>query len=229
MEAALGEQIVEVEARDPARDLRVTLAYEVCVAVAQVAQCPVDLAAAAVARADLLEFLLAGWPDAHARPVGERDLHLGQVVGGAPGHDRVRAARVVGDHAAERRVRVRGGVGREREVVLGLQRLGELIARHTRLHPRQARLGVDVEDRAHVARGVDDDRRVGGLARQGRARAAEGHRGAVAVAGAQCGDDVIAVDRADHAQRDLAVVGRVTRVRRAIGVVEADLAADGMA
>ena len=46
VEAVLGQQLVEVEARDAPRDLRVALADEVGVAVTQVAQPTVDLARA---------------------------------------------------------------------------------------------------------------------------------------------------------------------------------------
>jgi hypothetical protein len=134
VEAVLGQQLVEVQARHPPRDPRVALADEVAIAVAQVAQGAVDLRAPVVAGADRVELFLGRRADAQARSVGQRDLHGGQVVGGAPGHDRMGAAGVVGDHAAERRVGVRRGVGRERELVAGLERLGQLIAGDARLH-----------------------------------------------------------------------------------------------
>jgi hypothetical protein len=47
METVLWEQLIQVIARDPTRNLGIARAYEVAIAVAQIAQPPVDIAALA--------------------------------------------------------------------------------------------------------------------------------------------------------------------------------------
>ena len=66
VEAVLGQQLVEAEARDPAGDVGEARADQVGVAVAQVAQPGVDLAAAAARADDGLQVLRRRW----ARPAG---------------------------------------------------------------------------------------------------------------------------------------------------------------
>jgi hypothetical protein len=59
VEALLGQEVVEVVARDPARDLGVALADQVGVAVTEVAEPRVDLAAAPALGHDALELFFA--------------------------------------------------------------------------------------------------------------------------------------------------------------------------
>ncbi len=75
-----------------------------------------------------------------------------------------------------------------------------------------------------VLREVDHDRVVDRLAGEARAAAARQDRGAVLVADAVGGDDVVERPRDHHADRRLAVVRGVGRVQRARRGVEPDLA-----
>jgi hypothetical protein len=164
LEALLRQQLVEVEPRHAARDLREALADAIGFAVTQRAQRCVDPALAVAARAKPLELVVRRRADGELRAVVQDDVHRHDVVGRAPGHHRVRAAGVVADHAAERRVGVRRGVGREAQPVLALERLRELVTDHARLDARQPALRVDLDNVVHVARDVDDHGRVRRLA-----------------------------------------------------------------
>ena len=86
------------------------------------------------------------------------------------------------------------------------------------------RLGVDLDDPGHVARHVDDDRLVAGLAGQAGAGAPrqQGGPGFGSQAGSRL--DVVLVAREDHAEGHLAVIGRVAGVGGAGGGVEAHFA-----
>ena len=142
VEAVLGQQVVEVVARDPARQvLGVAAADLVGVAVAERLEPGVDLALASAPADDPLQLLLGRGADGHPRAVVEQDVQLVDLVGGPPGpqaHQRVDAAGVVADHPAQRVVRVRRGVGGEGQVVpLGLG--AEDVEHRPRLDPRQLR------------------------------------------------------------------------------------------
>ncbi|HEY1276253.1 MAG TPA: hypothetical protein VGF25_15175 [Thermoleophilaceae bacterium] len=225
VEALLREQPVEPVARHSPRDVREPLADERRVVVAQVAHPGVDLAAPAALADDRVQLLRARRPHAQAQAVVGQHLHLHQVVGGAAGHDRVGAAGVVADHAAEGRVLVRGRVGGKRELVALLGHVRELVVDHAGLHARGAPLRIDVEDPAQELGVVDHDRHVAGLARQARAAAAGEHGRAVLAAGRERRHHVVRVPRQHHADRDLSVVRGVVRVDAAVSAVEVHLAA----
>ena len=57
-------------------------------------------------------------PDRHAHAVIGDDVERIDIVGGAAGHDRMHAAGIVAEHAAERVVIVGGGIGAEGQMVL---------------------------------------------------------------------------------------------------------------
>ena len=78
------------------------------------------------------------------------------------------AARVVGDHAGDRRAVLGGGVGAKTQAVLGCRGL-EGGADAAGLDGGGAGLGVDGEDPVHVAREIEDE---AGADRVGRARGA---------------------------------------------------------
>ena len=224
VEAALGQQLVQVVARHPARDVGIRRADAVRVTVAQVAQAGVDLAAPAALGDDPLELLVARLADPHAQAVVGHDVELDHVVDGLSAHDRVGAAGVVAEHPAERAVLVGCGIRRVRQVV----RLGgvtELVADHAGLHPRALTLRVELEDPGHELRVVEDDRDVDALPRRAGAAAARQNRRAVAAAGGHRGDDVVGVARDHDADRDVAVDREVVRVQPATTGVEAHLAA----
>ena len=228
VEAVLGQQLVEVVAGDPTRNVREALADLIRVAVAQVPHAPVDLAFAPTGSDDPLELLLRRRPHGHPHAVVGDDLELLDVVGGAPRHHRVDPAGVVADHAAEGGVLVGRGVRGEGEVEPVLREVRELIADHPRLDPRHPAIGVDLDDPAQALGDVDHHRPVGRLARETGGAAARQDRGAMVVARRDGGDDVLGGLRHDHPERVLTVVGAVVRVDRAGSGVEAHLAANGL-
>ena len=92
VEPVLGQELVQVVARDPARDVGITLADQVAVAVADRAKAGVDLAAPAAFGDQPLELILARLSDPHPKPVVGEDLEVDDVLLGLARHDRVDAA-----------------------------------------------------------------------------------------------------------------------------------------
>ena len=226
VKAPLGQQLVEVVARDPSRDVGIAAAHEVGVAVAQIAQRRVDLSPPPARGHDGLELLLARGPDPQAKAVVGEHLELVHVVGGATRHHRVHPAGVVTDHPTQRGVGVSRGVGGERDVVLGLQGIAEVVAHAAGLHAREAPLQVHLDHVAHVLRAVDHQRDVAALAGQARAAPAGEHGCAVGARRIDRGHHVVHAARNDDADRGLPVVGRIVRVGGARSGVEAHLSLD---
>src|SRR5690606_23662829 len=100
----------------------------------------------------------------------------------------------------------------------------ELVLHDAGLHTGGARLRVELDDRAHVPREVEDDRLPDGLPGEARARAAGQHGHAVLTRDADRGDHVTRVPRGDHADGRDRVHARVPGVQVARVVVEEDLA-----
>lgn len=154
--------------------------------------------------------------------------HDGQfpdVVRGRPPRHRVRAARVVADHSAERAAAVCGGVGAERQPVPA-RLVPQPVQHRAGLDHRRAGRRVDGDHRPHVAGEVQDDTGSGRLSGDRRSRSPGHHRNPVAAADGERGRDVRGVVRRDHAVRHPAVVGRVHRRQRPRPGREVHLAAD---
>ena len=121
---------------------------------------------------------------------------------------------------------VRGGVGAEGELVLGLRRLAEVIEDQAGLHAGEAALGIDLDDLVQVLGEVDDHGDVAALAGEARAAAVREHRGAVIAADAHRLDDVVGCARDDDADRQLSIVGAAGRIERAVAGPEPHLSLD---
>ena len=225
IEAVLGQQLVEVVAGHAPRNLRVTLADLVGVTVDQRCQPRVDLAAPATLADDALQFVVAGAPDRHAHAVVGQHVERDHVVDRLAAHDGVHAARIVADHAAERVVRMRRRVRRERQV-MRLGGVAQVVEHDARLDARELALGIELDDAVQVLGEVDDDRDVAALAGEARAAAARQHRHVTARARGDRRDDIVDALRHDDADRHLPVVRRVGRIQGAAAVVEAHLARD---
>src|SRR5690606_28494993 len=125
-EALLVEQLIERVAGDASRDLRESRSDQVLVSIPEVFQLRVYLTAPSALADDSLQLVRGRGSDTHAESVIREDLQLVQVVrrtrAGAIElrQDRVRAARVVADHAAERAAVVRRGVRSEGQAVIAL-------------------------------------------------------------------------------------------------------------
>lgn len=117
-----------------------------------------------------------------------------------------------------------GGVGSETQAVRG-RGLLEAVEDDTGLDNGRACLGVERDDPVHVAGEVEDDSGAGRLSGDRGAAAARHDRHPVGPAHGQGGRHVVGVARADHPERDPAVVGRVHGGQRPRGHVEGDLAA----
>ena len=187
----------------------------------------VDLPLAAARADDRVELGVARLADGHSRAVVQHHVELVDVVDGLAAHQRVDAARVVADHAAERAAAVRGRIGRERQL-MHFCGVTHAIEHDARLHARDLPRRIERDDAVQVFREVHDDRDVAALAGEARARAARQDRRARFAARRDRGDDVGFVERNDEPDGNLAIVRRVGRVERARAGVEAHFAAHGL-
>jgi hypothetical protein len=222
VEAVVGEQLLERVPRDAARDVGEAFADLARVAIADRAQAAVDLADAIGTPAQLVELVVGRRPDAHPDAVVGQDVELEDVLLGLSGHLRVHPAGVVADHPPQRVVRVRRGVGSERQTVLR-HVLTELVEHQPRLDAGPTLLDVHFEHAIEVFREVDDDRDVAALACQRRAAAAREDRRPIRPRHFDRRDHVVNRARDDDPDRNLAIVGGVGRVECAAPLVEAHL------
>ena len=109
--------------------------------------------------------------------VGEDDVQLFDVVQGFAVDDRVGAAGVVADAAADAGAVGRGGVGGVLQAVGG-HLAGQLLQDDAGLHPRPLLFGVDFQHIVEVLAEVQHDGVVHGLAGQAGAAGAGQHRDA---------------------------------------------------
>lgn len=160
-------------------------------------------------------------------PVAGDGQGVDVVGGGAPG-DRVGAAGVVADHAADGAAAVRGGVRAEGQPV----RCGggpQVVQDDARLDHGGTGAGVEFHDGPQMPGEVEDDAGAGGLPGDGRTAAARDDGHLVGPADGKRGGDVVGVARGDYTERDPAVVGGVHRRQGPRGGVERDLAPYGRA
>ena len=118
VETVLGQQLVEVVARDPARDLRKPVADLTARIDRESIAAPRRSRRGGRPAAMMdVELCLRRRADGQLGAVVEQNPQLVDVVDGLAGEQRVRAAGVVADHAAERAAAVRRRIGTERQVV----------------------------------------------------------------------------------------------------------------
>ena len=226
VESILGQEIVQVVAGDAARNFGKTLADEIAVGSGDTLQSGVDFAAvAAPSSQDATEFFVGCRANLHAEAVVGEDFQSLDVVVGLAGHDRVHAAGVVADHAAESAAVVRGGIRREGEVVFfggGAQ----TVEHDSGLYAGDAAGRIDFENPRHVFGKIEDDGDVAALSGERCASATAEQRRAELAAERDRGFDIVVIAREHDADRNLAVVGAVGRVESAGAAVEADFTAD---
>ncbi len=163
--------------------------------------------------------------DGQLGAVREQQLQLLDVVGGAPPGERVRAAGIVADHAADGAAAVRGRVRAEAQPVRPGGAL-EVVQDGAGADARGAGRRVDLQHLAEVAAEVQHHRaRADRLPADAGPGAARHDRHPVPAAERQRGADVVRVGGLDHAERQLPVVGRVVAVDGPFGGAEADLPA----
>src|SRR5690606_13443644 len=215
----LRQQFGQVVAGHAPRNLRIAAADQVGVAIANAAQAGADLAAPAAGGDDACKFLFAGGADPHAQPVIGDDVHGVDVVGGAPAHDRVHAAGVVADHAAQGVVAVGGRVRRKGEVML-FRHLAQVVQYAAGFHAGAAALHVDAANVVQVFGEVDDHCHVATLAGKAGAGAARQDGQVVAIAERDGLFHVRHAARNHHADGHLPVKGGIGGVERAAAVIE---------
>ncbi len=227
VEPVLGQELVEVVAGHAAGDVGIFGADPVGDPVSEIAELLIDLAAPPSGRDDPLELLVGRRAYREARPVVQHDVELEHVVARLARHQRMRAARVVPEHAAERAVLVGRRIGAVGEVEL-LGRVAELVADHAGLDHGAPALGVEVDDLVVVLRVVEHDRHVRGLAARRRAAPAREDRRLVIPADRDRCDHVLRALGDHDADRHRPVDREVVRVHRARARVEANLSGDGL-
>jgi len=118
---------------------------------------------------------------------------------------------------------VRRRIGTERQLILLLGGIAQVVENQARLHACEPGAGIDVEQAVQVLGEVDHHCDVAALAGEARRTAAREHRRLVLAADAHRLDDVVDRARDDDADRQLPVVGAAGGVHGAVAVRESDL------
>ena len=161
--------------------------------------------------------------EVRGRTVVQDHLHLQHMIHGHAVENRVAARGIVGDDAAQTGAIGRGGIWPKVEA-MGTQRGVERVEHQTRLHPRPALGGVDLQDLIQVARGVDDQRGVDRLPGQAAAAGAGQDGRLVFRRQFDCGLDVVGVAGDEHAVGHHLVEAGVGAVERARVEIAAQVA-----
>src|SRR5208283_432044 len=101
METIFRQQVVEIVSGNATRNIGELAANLVAVAVGELFEARIDLGAASAVALSAGEIFLAGGANVQALAVVCEDVERFDVIVGLAGHDRVDAAGVVADHAAE--------------------------------------------------------------------------------------------------------------------------------
>ena len=153
------------------------------------------------------------------RAVGEKAFDFEDVVASATVDERVGAAGVVAEHAADAASVAGGGLGAEKEAV-GFEGEVEFVANHAGLDPRPTLGGIYFENVVEVTADIDDDAAADDLAGDGGATGARDEGGVVFMRIANEFGDVILFLGEGHAQGQLAVgtcIGGVGYAVEAVG------------
>ena len=166
----------------------------------------------------------------HARAVVEQNIELMNLVGGSARfqtHQRMNAARVIADHAAQRVVRVGGRIGSEREVVL-LGFAAKNVEHGPRLNPSQLAVGVDGDNLIEIFGPIHDDGHIAAASREARSATAREDGSAANTGDFNRLDHVIDVAGDDNSDGDLAVIRAVGSVEGPAAGIEPDLTVKGL-
>ncbi|HEY7551096.1 MAG TPA: hypothetical protein VH913_16475 [Hyphomicrobiaceae bacterium] len=184
-----------------------------------------NLGAPAAMRNVLSQLVVRGGAHHDVQAVVGEDLEGLDIVGGAAGLDRMHAARVVTDHAAQCVVVVRRRIGSEGQVML-LGGRSQVVENAPRLDLGRSGARIDGAKAVEVFREVDQDGNIAALPGQARAAAARDD-GRIELAAQPDGpDDVLAAPGHHDADRHLSVVRSVGGIERTAAGVEADLPVD---
>ncbi len=159
------------------------------------------------------------------QPVVGEHVQRFNVVAGAAGDDRVGAARVVAEHSAQRAAIVGRRIRPEGQAV----QFGggaEVVEDHARLDAGGPPVRIHLHDAVEMAGDVHHHGSVRRLACQARPAAAKSDRSVVFAADSDDLYQVVCVERPDHSDGELAVVGGVGGVERPVAGPELGLAPD---
>ena len=161
--------------------------------------------------------------DFHHAPVAGYNFQHADVIRRRAINRRVRAGRIVGNHAAQRRARTGRHVRAETESVR-MQKIVQLIQHHARADADGAAFQVQVVDVPVVAREINDQAVADGSARKARARAARNDRHARLRRRLDDGAGLVRAAGKRHGQRLDLVNRRVRGVELARQIVKGDFA-----
>ncbi len=178
VEAVLGQQVVQVESRDPPRDVGEALPNQFAIFVSQSLQAGIDFAPPAPGADDLLQFVISGFSHLQPQPVVGQDVKSLNVVVRLARHHRMHAAGIVSGHAAQGAAVVGSGIGPKGQVI-ALRRVTQIVQHHAGLYPGDAALGIDLKNFRQVAGKVEHQRHVAALPGKRRPAAAAQERRAV--------------------------------------------------
>ena len=224
VKAVLRQQLIEVVPGDPPRNVRKPFPDQSRVSIANIAQPRVDGAPASAAVGDGFLFGLARFSDGELCPVVQQDSQLVDVVNGLTSQQRMRAARVVSDHAAKRATAVRRGIRPEGQL-MRLRLVAQSVEDDARFYSGKSFACIQLRDPIHIFREVEHDRDIAALACQARARPARQNRRAEFPANGHGSDDIVGITRHDQTNRNLTVIGGVGRVERPAATIEPHLTA----
>ena len=157
--------------------------------------------------------------------VGKHDIHRLHIVNRLAIHNRVRAAGIVAERAANIAAAAGARVRRE-EQAAGRNLVVQLVEDNARLSSHPAFFGVQFHHIAHVPREVHHDGVRNRLPGEARACAAWKHRHIVAIRGLHHGDNIVRIPWQNDAHRLYLVDARVRAVQHASHIVKAHFARD---
>ena len=228
VKAVFRQQLVQVVAGDAAGNFGKALADQVAVGIPDAGQAGIDLAPAAAAGDDGLQFGFRGSADGEPGAVVEKDVERFDIVDRLAAHERVYATGVVTDHASQRAPAMGGRIGGEGKIVF-FGGIAQPVEHDAGLDAGEFLCRIELQNRVHVFGEVHDHGHIAALAGQaGAASARENGRAQLAACG-HGGHHVSLIQRQNQADGHLAVVGSVGGVESARSLVEADLAAHHLA
>ncbi len=156
--------------------------------------------------------------------VREHDSQLEDVIDGLAVKHRPRAARVVGNHAAERGA-AGGGNVRGKAQAVGPKTRVQLVEHDARLDPCPALVPVDLEDAVQIFRGIEDETGTDGLPGLRRAATSRGNGHTVPRGNLHRPHHIVWCPGNDEPERFDLIDAGVGGVERARDPIETDLAA----
>src|SRR5438045_956412 len=204
-------QLIEVIAGDAARDVRITIADQAGVAIAQGTQLRKDLALAPAIANGAIHVVDMHPSSLHAQAVVGKDVEFVGVVHSFASHLRVHATGVIAEHAPKGAMGVGGGIGTERQLPL-TRGVAQIVADGAGLHAAQLAVPINGDDFVEVLRPVNNNSGVAALAGEAGTASTREHWRAELAANRDSLNNVINAARDHSADRDLAIIRAIDGV-----------------